>query len=88
MDEILELVRQIGRQQGQNTYYRSCYFFLKDLQDLIPHVLHRLNNLHRGQCVAGQGVDTAIAIATDLRAAVDSLKMRKYKSTLRWKEFL
>ncbi|RDH27558.1 hypothetical protein BDQ94DRAFT_163537 [Aspergillus welwitschiae] len=72
MDEILELY----------TYYRACYpsLFLKDLQDMILHILHRLSTLHRGQCVTDQGVDTAIAIAADLRCALDSLRMRKYKS--------
>ena len=88
MDEILELVSQIGRQQGQNTYYRTCYFFLKDLQDLILHILRRLDNLLRGQYATSPGADTAIAIVTDLRRSVDSLRMRKYKSSLSWKEFL
>jgi hypothetical protein len=32
MDEIVEIVRQIGRQQGENAYYRACYGLLKHLQ--------------------------------------------------------
>lgn len=34
MDEIVEIVRQIGRQQGENAYYRACYGLLKRLQEL------------------------------------------------------
>ncbi|KAJ5471906.1 hypothetical protein N7539_008475 [Penicillium diatomitis] len=35
MDEIVEIVRQIGRQQGGNAYYRACYGLLKHLQELV-----------------------------------------------------
>lgn len=35
MDEIVDIVRQIGRQQGENAYYRACYGLLKRLQELV-----------------------------------------------------
>lgn len=35
MDEIIDITRQIGRQQGENMYYRACYALLKHLQELV-----------------------------------------------------
>lgn len=42
MDEIVEIVRQIGRQQGENAYYRACYGLLKRLQELIEQASEEL----------------------------------------------
>lgn len=42
MDEIVDIVRQIGRQQSENLYYRACYGLLKRLQELIDHAAEEL----------------------------------------------
>ncbi|KAI2787000.1 hypothetical protein POX_f07353 [Penicillium oxalicum] len=42
MDGIVEVVRQIGRQQGENAYYRACYGLLKRLQELIEQASEEL----------------------------------------------
>ncbi|KAJ5471977.1 hypothetical protein N7539_008546 [Penicillium diatomitis] len=42
MDEIVEIVRQVGRQQGENAYYRSRYGLLKRLQELIEEASEEL----------------------------------------------
>jgi hypothetical protein len=46
MDEIIEIVRRIGRQQGQNAYYRTCYTLLKQSQDLILETSNELLDLY------------------------------------------
>lgn len=33
MEEVLELVRRIGRQLCRNAYYRTCYSFLKEYKN-------------------------------------------------------
>ncbi|KAJ5642304.1 hypothetical protein N7490_006304 [Penicillium lividum] len=35
MDEIAKLVRELGRQQRENAFYRICYGLLKRLQDTL-----------------------------------------------------
>jgi hypothetical protein len=61
MDEVVEIVRQIGRQQGQNAYYRTCYTLLKKTQDLILQTSNELLNLYHSnafeepESVSGKG---------------------------------
>jgi hypothetical protein len=42
IDGIVEIVRQIGRQQGENAYYRACYSLLKHLQELVKQALDEI----------------------------------------------
>lgn len=42
MDEITQIIRDIGRQQGQNAYYRTCYALLKRLQECIDQTSNDL----------------------------------------------
>ena len=46
MDEIADIVRQVGRQQGENAYYRACYALLKRLQELTSQASNDLLRLH------------------------------------------
>lgn len=47
MDEIIQIVRDIGRQQGQNAYYRTCYALLKRLQECIDQTSNDLLRLYQ-----------------------------------------
>jgi hypothetical protein len=47
MDEIADIVRRIGRQQGENAYYRACYALLKRLQELTTQSSNDLLRLHQ-----------------------------------------
>lgn len=47
MDEIADIVRQIGRQQGENVYYRACYALLKRLQERTNQTSNDLLRLHQ-----------------------------------------
>ncbi|CAG7935660.1 unnamed protein product [Penicillium nalgiovense] len=47
MEEIVQIVRQIGQQQAQNAYYRDCYALFKLLQDLTEHTFSELQRLYK-----------------------------------------
>lgn len=42
MDDIEFIVREIGRQQGKNAYYRICYNLFKQLQEIVAHSSEKL----------------------------------------------
>ncbi|KAJ5672856.1 hypothetical protein N7507_001983 [Penicillium longicatenatum] len=46
MDEIADIVREIGRQQAENLFYRKCYGILKHLQDVVSHIADDLIQIH------------------------------------------
>jgi histone H3/H4 len=87
MDDIVELVRQIGHQQGQNTYYRICYSLLKELQEHIQNSLGRLAKKRSRRLMPNQDMDTAAAIAIGLRSAAISIRMRQERARIDWKDF-
>lgn len=47
MDEIVQIVREIGQQQAQNAYYRDCYALFKSLQDLMDQTFNDLQYLYQ-----------------------------------------
>lgn len=47
MEEIAEIVREIGRQQSENAYYRACYDYLKQLQDSVAQNSDALYQLYQ-----------------------------------------
>lgn len=85
MEEVLELVRRIGRQQCHNAYYRTCYSLLKELQKRIEQILQRLVRSHMGDPVPMLNLHTLTAIAIDLHHAAITLRSRQEKAGLVWK---
>ena len=85
MDEIVRIVRAIGRQQGRNAYYRVCYGLLKQLQDLV---LHTSNDLLRLYCPGGsvgeRDLGPVSRIAVALRNTVDEYNARARTARSRW----
>jgi hypothetical protein len=51
MDEIAQIVRDIGQQQGENVYLRACYAILKRLQELTEQTSDDLDRLHQASFV-------------------------------------
>lgn len=51
MDEIAQIVRDIGQQQGENVYFRACYAILKRLQELTEQTSDDLRRLHQSPFV-------------------------------------
>lgn len=58
MEEVLELVRRIGRQQCHNAYYRTCYSLLKELQERIEQILKGLVRSYMGDSVRSLNLHT------------------------------
>ena len=83
--EIVEIVRQIGRQQGENAYYRTCYSLLYASQDLILEASNKLldlyysNEFEEAECVS--------TIADDLRNDIHALIARERRARPHWDEF-
>ncbi|CAG8236409.1 unnamed protein product, partial [Penicillium nalgiovense] len=47
MEDIVQIVRQIGQQQAHNAYYRACYSLFKLLQELTEHTFTELQRLYK-----------------------------------------
>ena len=47
MEDIVQIVRQIGQQQAHNAYYRDCYSLFKLLQELTEHTFTELQRLYK-----------------------------------------
>ncbi|KAJ5291502.1 hypothetical protein N7478_000753 [Penicillium angulare] len=45
MPALTDIVRDIGRQQGENVYYRTCYRLLKFLQDSVDRAVEDLERI-------------------------------------------
>jgi chorismate mutase len=85
MDEIIEIVRRIGRQQGQNAYYRTCYTLLKQSQDLILETSNELLDLYHSN--AFEEPESVSTIADDLRNDIHALIPRERRARSHWDEF-
>lgn len=47
MEDVVQIVRQIGQQQAHNAYYRDCYSLFKLLQELTEHTFTELQRLYK-----------------------------------------
>lgn len=72
MDEIAEIVRHIGRQQGENVYYRACYALFKRLQELIEQSSDDLHRLYQSGTISSSEDDfyPVYEVLQDLRASI------------------
>ncbi|CRL30218.1 unnamed protein product [Penicillium camemberti] len=74
MEEIAEIVREIGRQQTDNSYYRTCYGLLKQLQDLVAQSSDDLRCLQQYETLFPSNDFLPIHhIATELQNSVAKL---------------
>jgi len=75
MDEIVEIVRKIGQQQGENIYYRACHALFKRLQELVEDSSEELHRVyHSGSFEAGNNPFSPVYhITTELRGAIYEL---------------
>lgn len=85
MDEIVKIVRRMGRQQGQNAYYRTCYTLLNSSQDVILQASNKLLDLYYSD--AFEGPESVSAIANDLRDDIHALVARERRARSHWDEF-
>ena len=85
MEEIVEIVRQIGRQQGQNAYYRTCYTLLYTSQDLIFEASNKLLDLYYSNKF--EEPESVSTIADDLRNDIHALIAREHRARPHWDAF-
>ncbi|CAG8414783.1 unnamed protein product [Penicillium salamii] len=89
MEEIADIVRQIGRQQGENLYLRTCYALFKHLQDKAEEAREDLLRLH--QSAASASSDDVFSpiyqVAHELRISVHALVNQARHAQLACEEF-
>jgi nitrate/nitrite-specific signal transduction histidine kinase len=83
MEEIAEIVREIGRQQGENAYYRACYYYLKQLQDSVSQASDDLCQFYQ-ETTFNPSCDIWLAhqVAENLRWSVYILAEQERKAQL------
>lgn len=87
-EDIVEIVREIGRQQGQNAYYRACYLLLKQLQDSVLWASNDLLRLYySNDSIPAQDFESVAEISACLRNAVHDLQSRARRAKMNWEEF-
>jgi hypothetical protein len=85
MEEIAEIVREIGRQQTDNSYYRTCYGLLKQLQDLVAQSSDDLRCLQQYETLFPSNDFLPIHhIATELQNSVAKLSEQEKRSHSAW----
>lgn len=71
MNDIADIVRAIGQQQGEYAYYRVCYCLLKRLQDTVAGAIKDLYKLHEAPSInPSEGFSPAYKVAEQLRLSV------------------
>ncbi|KAJ5365252.1 hypothetical protein N7517_008138 [Penicillium concentricum] len=89
MEEIADIVRQIGRQQGENAYFRACYALFKHLQDKAREASEDLLRLHQSGTFGSSDDEfyAAYQVAQELRISVHDLVDQACKAQLACEEF-
>ncbi|KAJ5146612.1 uncharacterized protein N7515_001176 [Penicillium bovifimosum] len=83
MNDIADIVRAIGHQQGEYAYYRACYSLFKQLQDLVAEVTEDLNGLYESQqCNPSERFLAVSQVAEDFRSSVQSISAREKNAQL------
>jgi hypothetical protein len=83
MDNIADIVRAIGQQQGEYAYYRSCYSLFKQLQEMVAEATEDLNGLYeRQQCNHSEGYSAVSRVAESFRLSVQSISSQEKNARL------
>lgn len=91
MEEIVGIVRETGRQQGRNAYYRECYLLLKQLQDLVMWASNNLLQLYHCDDdlppSSDHGLNRVAEIAAHLRNVIHDFNSKAGEAESKWEEF-
>lgn len=83
MDDITQIVRAIGQQQGEYAYYRACYSLFKQLQEVVAEVTEDLDGLHASQQYnPSEGFSAVSRAAEHFRLSVQSISSREKNARL------
>ncbi|KAI2739616.1 hypothetical protein N7455_006067 [Penicillium solitum] len=88
MEEIVDIVRQIARQQGENVYFRTCYALFKHLQDKAEQASQDLLHLHLYGAFGSSDDEfyPAYQVAQELQVSVHELANQALKAQLACEE--
>ena len=89
MEEIANIVRQIGRQQGENVYFRACYALFKHLQDKAEQASEDLLRLYQSGAFGSSDDEfyPVYQVAQELQASVHDLADQARKAQSACEEF-
>lgn len=83
----MQIVREIGRQQSENVYYRTCYDSLKRLQDLVAQASDALCQLYQYNTNSPpHDFQSPHQVAIELQNAIRSLCLQEEKAQLALRE--
>lgn len=83
MNDIADIVRAIGQQQGEYAYYRACYSLFKQLQDLVADVAEDLDGLYKSQqSNCSEGFSAVSRVAENFRSSVQSISAQEKNARL------
>ncbi|KAJ5291408.1 hypothetical protein N7478_000659 [Penicillium angulare] len=74
---LTDIVRDIGRQQGENVYYRTCYRLLKYLQDSVVRAVEDLERITAPPLSCPEDFVAAQEVASSLRKLAQSLILQE-----------
>lgn len=78
MNDIADIARAIGHQQGEYAYYRACYSLFKQLQDLMSEMIEDLQRLHeKPHNNSSEGLSAVFRLADHFRSSVQSISAQE-----------
>jgi hypothetical protein len=81
MQDLQELVREIGLQQIENKFYRVCYNLLKQLQDTVARSVEDLLHIHQnGSYNTPQDFRSVGKLAEDLKMAIEEFRAQEQRA--------
>ena len=81
MEDIVSIVREIGRQQGRDAYYRTCYLLLNQLQDSVLCASNGLlRHFYSNDSIMAQDFEPVAEISAHLPNAVHDLQSKARKA--------
>ncbi|KAJ5216830.1 hypothetical protein N7468_009838 [Penicillium chermesinum] len=83
MQELQAVVRQIGRQQIENTFYRTCYNILKTLQDTVARSADDMMYVfHNGSHSSLEDPAPLRQLAEELKSAIAEFQTHERRAEL------
>lgn len=78
MNDIFDIVRAIGQQEGEYACYRGYCYLLKRLQDTVAGAIENLYKLHEASSInPSEGFSPAYKVAEQLRLSVQQTSTHK-----------
>lgn len=81
MQDLEELVREIGLQRIENNFYRVCYNLLKQLQDTVARSVEDLLHIYQNESYnTSPDFQSVGKLAEDMKIAIEEFKAQERKA--------